>query len=417
MLETPERIAGEQTEPRTDWEGLIVLCAANNMDDVKLADRHMAERLTAHAPVLYVDPPMSHLTRLKNPAAAASTQRPHLRVVAPRLARYTPIVAPKPFHPAMTALTSRIVRHQLRGAVRRLGGSVQAVISTWLFFDVYGICGERRRVYWWQDDPVGAAAHWGASAERLGRAEERLARSSDLIVAVNEGAVDQWLGRGMRAAYLPNGCDAPFFAGMDDVEPAVDVDLPGPIAGFVGHLNSRTDLALLEAVAEAGTSLLLIGPKDPGFEPARFDRLAARQNVSYLGARPFEQLPSYFKLIDVGLVPYGDTEFNRWSFPMKTLEYLAAGRPVVATSLPAVRWLDTDLVTLADTPDAFATSVVQEAALAREPALVSHRREFASLHSWAERAERFAGLLELPAEPAGAPQGEPASIRGCIVAR
>jgi hypothetical protein len=62
-----------------------------------------------------------------------------------------------------------------------------------------------------------------------------------------------------------------------------------------------------------------------------------------------------------------------------------------------VRWLDTDLETLADTLDAFATSVVQEAALAREPALVSRRRKFASLHSWAERAERLAGPLELPA--------------------
>src|SRR4051812_25243190 len=59
MLEALEHIADEQTERRTGWEGLIVLCAANNMDDVKLADRHMAECLTAHAPVLYVDPPMS----------------------------------------------------------------------------------------------------------------------------------------------------------------------------------------------------------------------------------------------------------------------------------------------------------------------------------------------------------------------
>jgi glycosyltransferase involved in cell wall biosynthesis len=200
----------------------------------------------------------------------------------------------------------------------------------------------------------------------------------------------------MRAAYLPNGCDAPFFAGVDDVEPAIDVDLAGPIAGFVGHLNSRTDLALLEAVAEAGTSLLLIGPKDPAFEPERFERLLDRGNVAYLGPRRFEDLPFYFKLIDVGLVPYGDTEFNRWSFPMKTLEYLAAGRPVVATSLPAVRWLDSELVTLADTPQAFAAAVAREAAIARDAVLVRRRREFASLHSWAGRAERLAELIGAP---------------------
>lgn len=379
-----------------EWDGLVILCAANNWNAVKLADRHMAEHLAAHAPVLYVDPPVSHLTRINKPGPSSSTQRPRLRMVAPRIARYTPVVAPKPTHPAMIAATSWMVRRQLRSAVRSLGGGVQAVVSTWLFVDAYGACGEQRRVYWWQDDPIGGAAHWGSTAERLARADERLARSSDLIVAINQGAVQRWQDRGLPAAFLPNGCDAAFFSGVDEVAAPEDVSLPGPIAGFVGHLNSRTDLALLEAVADAGVSLLLIGPRDPSFEPARFDRLAGRRNVAYLGPRPFEELRPYLKLIDVGLVPYGSTEFNRWSFPMKTLEYLAAGRPVVATSLPAVRWLDTDLVTLADTPAAFAASVVRDAALARVPALVARRREFASRHSWAERAEHFAQLLAVP---------------------
>ena len=244
---------------------------------------------------------------------------------------------------------------------------MQAVISTWLFTDVYGVLGEARRVYWWQDDPVGGAAHWGASAERLAAADDRLARASDLIVAVNEGATERWQDRGLPAAYLPNGCDAEFFAGVDAVEPAADVQLPGPVAGFVGHLNSRTDLALLEAVAASGMSLLLIGPKDPEFEPERFARLAERPNVAYLGPKPFESLPAYLRAIDVGLVPYGATEFNRWSFPMKALEYLAAGRPVVATSLPAMQWLDSEFIALADTPEAFASSVREGARAGDEP--------------------------------------------------
>jgi glycosyltransferase involved in cell wall biosynthesis len=379
--------------PAGDWRGLIVLCAANNWDTVKLADRHMAEQLAAHAPVLYVDPPISHLTRLNNPALAASLERPRLRVVAPRLARFTPLAAPKPMHPRMLPLTNRLVRHQLRSATRRLGGDVQAVISTWLFVDAYGVCGEQRRVYWWQDDPVGAAGLWGASAEQLAVGEQRLARASDLVVAVNEDVTRRYAADGFPAAFLPNGCDAPFFAGVDGAADPPDVPLPRPIAGFVGHLNSRTDLALLEAVADAGISLLLIGPKDADFEPKRFARLAARPNVCYLGARPFESLPSYFKIMDVGLVPYADTAFNRGSFPMKTLEYLSAGRSVVATPLPAVRWLDTDLVSLAGSPAAFAASVAENARHGGERELVARRRAFAAAHSWGERAQDFATLL------------------------
>ena len=94
----------------TDWTDTIVLCAANSWDDVKLADRHMAENLTAHAPVLYVDPPISHLTKFNNPAVSSSMSRPRLRQVGPRLARYTPVVLPKPMHPAMLGVTERIVR-------------------------------------------------------------------------------------------------------------------------------------------------------------------------------------------------------------------------------------------------------------------------------------------------------------------
>jgi teichuronic acid biosynthesis glycosyltransferase TuaH len=298
----------------------------------------------------------------------------------------------------MVSITSWIVRRELAGAVRRLGGRVHAVVSTWVFVDAYGACGEQRRVYWWLDDPVGAAALWGLSAERLGRADMRLARSSDLVVTITDEAARRWQARGVAAAFLPNGCDADFFADVDEADDPHDVDLSPPIAGFVGHLNSRTDLALLEAVAEADVSLLLIGPKDPSFEPERFERLAARPNVSYIGARPFKELRSYLKVLDVGLVPYGFTEFNRWSFPMKALEYLAAGRPVVATSLPALRWLDTEHVALADTPNAFAAAVTREAALSRQPELVSQRRQFASGHSWADRAERLATLLDVPVQ-------------------
>jgi teichuronic acid biosynthesis glycosyltransferase TuaH len=98
----------------------------------------------------------------------------------------------------------------------------------------------------------------------------------------------------------------------------------------------------------------------------------------------------------VGLVPYGLNEFNRGSFPLKALEYLAAGRPVVATPLPALRWLDTDLIALHEAPHAFAAAVLRAATVAREPALMDRRRALAARHSWTERAARMAELLELP---------------------
>jgi teichuronic acid biosynthesis glycosyltransferase TuaH len=385
------------------WDGLVVLCAANNWDEVKLADRHMAEQLAEHhAPVLYVDPPISHLTRFNAPQVAPSLKRPRLRQIAPRLARYTPVVPPKPMEPAMLPLTNRIARGQLRRTLRRLGvARAEAVISTWLFVDAYEVCGERVRAYWWRDDPVAAAPLWRRPAERLAAGDRRLTETSDLVVSVSESVASDLRTQGVEATYLPNGCDAAFYEEVDSAPDPADVDLPGPVAGFVGHLNSRTDLALLEAVADAGASLLLVGPRDPAFEAERFEALLARPHVTYVGPKRFEELLPYLKAIDVGVVPYGNTQFNRNSFPLKTLEYLAAGRPVVSTPLPAVRSLRTDLVALAETPQDFAAAVMREAALPREPALVAKRRAFAAGHSWTARAEQLAGLLGLGSGPNG----------------
>ena len=377
----------------SSWDGLVVICAANNWDEVKLADRHMAEHLAARVPVLYVDPPISHLTRLNAPLVAPSLKRPRLRLLAPGLARYTPLVPPKPMEPALLPLTSRIVRRGLRGALRRLGGRVEVVLSTWMFVDAYGFLGERVRAYWWRDDPVAAAPLWRRSAERLAAGDRRLTETSDLVLSVSEGVAGELRSRGVEAAYLPNGCDAAFYAGVEDAADPPGVDLPGPVAGFVGHLNSRTDLGLLEATVNAGASLLLVGPRDPSFVPERFAALAARPDVHYAGPQRFDDLLPYLKKIDVGVVPYADGRFNRNSFPLKTLEYLAAGRPVVSTPLPAVRSLETDLVTLAEAPAEFGRAVMREAHLTHRPALAADRRAFAARHSWDARAEQLLGLL------------------------
>src|SRR5690606_36813402 len=119
----------------------------------------------------------------------------------PRLARYTPVVLPKPMHPGMVSLTVKIVSAELRSVVRRLGADVQAVVTTWLFLDVYGCMGERQRCYWWQDDPAGGAQFWGASRERLVAADERLASKSDVVAVVNEGAAERMGARGVNAVF------------------------------------------------------------------------------------------------------------------------------------------------------------------------------------------------------------------------
>jgi teichuronic acid biosynthesis glycosyltransferase TuaH len=125
--------------------------------------------------------------------------------------------------------------------------------------------------------------------------------------------------------------------------------------------------------------------------------LLARPNVHHVGAVPFEELPRWFARMDVGLTPYTDSAFNRASFPLKTLEYLAAGRAVVSTDLPASARLRTEStqVWIAADHRGFADAVRQAAACPRTPEVVEQRRAVARRHSWAARAEEFARLTGL----------------------
>jgi teichuronic acid biosynthesis glycosyltransferase TuaH len=380
---------------------IIVLCAANAYDTFKLADQHLAESLCRLTPVLYVDPPLSRLTPARNPAMASSLCGPRLRMITDNLARLTPVVQPRPSRPGMPPVTAALARRHLTRAVSALGARVRAVVSAWPQYQVFGVCGEQTRVYWAQDDYVGGAALMGLRPGQVDRLERRVAAAADFVIASSLVVADIWRTRGLDVTLIPNGADVAAYVGVDQADLPPDVDLPGPVAGFVGQINERTDLGLLEAVAARGRSLLLVGPVRPGFETRRLAALTGRPNVCWVGPKPFGALPGYLRLIDVGLVPYHDSAFNRGSFPLKTLEYLAAGRAVVATDLPAIRWLSTDLVVTATTAEAFADKVDGSLTETRSPTLAARRVQFAAQHSWAKRADSFYNTVLATGRPAG----------------
>ena len=233
-------------------------------------------------PVLYVDPPLSRLTQLRNPRVAASLTGPRLRMLTPRLARLTPVVQPRPTRSGMTPITSALTRRHLRNSASRLGARVRAVVSAWPQYPVFDSCGEQVRVYWAQDDFVGGAALLGMNAPSLERRERQVATAADVVVAANPVVAESWRERGCKTVLIPYGADVDAYASVDQAPLPPDVHLEPPIAGFVGQLNDRTDIRLLEAVAENGRSLLLVGPVSPAFESQHLHALLQRHNVCWV---------------------------------------------------------------------------------------------------------------------------------------
>jgi UDP-galactopyranose mutase len=103
-----------------------------------------------------------------------------------------------------------------------------------------------------------------------------------------------------------------------------------PRVGFYGVIDERIDLGLLAAIADAQRDwqFVLLGPVakvDP-------NALPRRENIHDLGTKPYADLPTYLAGWNVAIMPFALNEATRYISPTKTLEYLAAGKPVVSTS-------------------------------------------------------------------------------------
>ncbi|MFC4529956.1 glycosyltransferase [Sphaerisporangium dianthi] len=375
---------------------LLVYGAGTRYDGVSGTDRHMADRLGAYADVLYVDPPRPVRSGLRDPETG---QAGHvLRQVRAGLWRLSPVAPPAAYRAGVERVTAALARRAVRAAARRVGGPVTAVVVAGTT-DLLDVAPGARTVRYVTDDLVAGASLIRMSAARLSAAERRMTSRADAVAVVSLDLAERF-GRGGRAATLvPNGCDVSAYMDIDDAP--LPADLPAelaatPVAGFVGHINARIDIALLEAVAATGAPLVLVGPRSGDYEPERWPRLVARPNVHWVGRKPYEELPSYLRVMDVGLTPYADSAFNRASFPLKTLEYLAAGRAAVSTDLPATAWLSAGpLIPVARTPADFATAVTTELGAPRTAALAGRRRAFAAQHDWNQRVRLLAGLLGL----------------------
>ncbi|HEX3542203.1 MAG TPA: glycosyltransferase, partial [Acidimicrobiales bacterium] len=107
-----------------------------------------------------------------------------------------------------------------------------------------------------------------------------------------------------------------------------------PVAGYIGVIDERMDLDLLADLATEldDWEIRMVGPVVK-IEPSDLPR---RGNITYTGARHYAELPTVLAGFDVALMPFAVDDATRAISPTKTLEYLAAGLPVVSTPVPDV---------------------------------------------------------------------------------
>jgi glycosyltransferase involved in cell wall biosynthesis len=133
--------------------------------------------------------------------------------------------------------------------------------------------------------------------------------------------------------------------------------LPGPVFGYFGVIDERIDYALLERLSGAFPegSIAMVGPFAK-VDPASVPKAA---NLHWLGQRAYAQLPALVKGFDVCLMPFALNEATRFINPTKTLEYMAAGKPIVSTAVPDVVRQFVPIVEVAHDHDGFVDAVAR----------------------------------------------------------
>jgi UDP-galactopyranose mutase len=194
---------------------------------------------------------------------------------------------------------------------------------------------------------------------------------------------------------FPSSVDVTHFAQARraTIEPSDQADIPHPRLGFFGVIDERMDIGLLDGVAAARPDwhLVMVGPIVK-IDPAALPR---RANIHYLGSKRYQELPQYVAGWDVALLPFARNEATRFISPTKTPEYLAAGKPVVSTSIrDVVRPYGTrGLARIADDVPAFVQACA--AAMAEDAGKrITQADAFLRQNSWDRTWARIRTLLD-----------------------
>lgn len=387
--------------------GRDMLCFSHDWTGDPLSKTHLMRLLARDNRVLWVNsigyrsPSLGSKRDLGRIAAKLRAAAEPVREVEPNLFVFSPLVVPSWGSRLLRAVNARLLRWQVRRAMRRLGFRRPV---NWVFNPAAGVLagrlGEDRVVYYCVDEYT---AFKGVDTAALAAIERDLIARADLVVVSAEKLLASKRSPRAPTVLVRHGVDFDHFAAAlraDTPVPPEIADLPRPVIGYFGLIaEDWVDVPLLVHVARSFPtgSLVLLGKVTMDVSP-----LALEPNVHLLGRKPYAALPGYCKGFDAAVIPFPVTEVTLNANPLKAREYLAAGLPVVSTDIPEVRVLPHCLI--AGSPDEFVGQLRRALQTPGPRAAVS---ESVRGESWAARLDQVAAHLAPLLTDTGGPAREP----------
>lgn len=232
-------------------------------------------------------------------------------------------------------------------------------------------------IYYTRDNLL-AVDYWKRHGLRI---EPALMQKADLVTANSVYLARVAQKHNPKSYYVGQGCETEqFSAEITHTEPQDIQHINRPRVGYIGALYGlRLDVKLLENIARQRPqwNLVLVGPEDDAFKNSALHQLA---NVFFTGPKKPDELPAYLSSFDVALNPQILNEVTIGNYPRKIDEYLAMGKPTVATKTEAMEIFD-GYVYLAESEADYLTMIEQ--ALNETDALLKQKRiTYALSHTW-----------------------------------
>lgn len=297
----------------------------------------------------------------------------------------------------LSAITDRVNARLWRQAVRPAIGQSMAVV-------LFDRPVQHHRVGVLSEVASGYYAHCDYTIDILGRtdpvaeADEReMLRKVDVAFAASPLLVERFSRYAKHVVHLPCGYSSDLFDGdRTQALPEALGDIPQPRILFCGYISGRIDfVGLLETVrSRPDWNFVFLGEISAalseeltasGRAPDLFKQMKECRNFHYLGRVPLELVAPFMAACDVGLVPYCLSNFTMTSSPQKNFEYLAMGKPVVATAIPETTCVTDDIV-LATEGQSYEKAIELALARASDVALVEKRKAAAKQNSMVVRA-------------------------------
>ena len=246
-------------------------------------------------------------------------------------------------------------------------------------------------IYYRRDYVIGEA-YWRRHGTRL---EPELAASADLVLANSTRFAAELQAYNPHTYPIETGVNLKLYNPAKKYETPGDMqDIPRPIIGYMGTINStRLDGDLLYQIISQRPdySFVFTGPEDDIF---RRNRIHSLKNAYFTGQKKVDELPAYIAAYDVCINPQMVNEITDGNYPLKIDEYLAMGKPTVATSTHTMRHIFANHTHLATTPEEWLSAIDRAVTEADDEELAKQRIAFAETHSWGHCVKRIYDIID-----------------------